>query len=432
MRKEEHFLEQGQRGAEDSTRFPQHPSGDIIKAVIEMIHNILSYFKGKAWVRITDTGPKTCDYEFFNDASPKNLPTFEKIQEIARTAGKSISSLGGVSLQGVGTEIMILSSRPKADSIVTAEITIVRRGLKYGFTLTANGREQKITYGIKEPQATDEKNSYRIKCSGSKKMKPTELLLFKMMCADIMYGKNIDFEILNNNEVEKITPVDFLHREELNGTNNYEKHNFHFADGEPITLEMSCVRDIVQRGNGNKYENNALIPASSQSGLSFRYENIATICRGKNSWGLLGLPGKETHNWIRIDLSGGKTLFNLIHRESLAKTKTTCVLSELRDEYGRPLKIYDDEGKEYEIGEIAKLASKFCYAHRSDCDAKEKKENAIKNINDDLKDGTLSKTMLENALQFNQRYFQKMKVDTAISILQKIMEEESPHYCNAN
>lgn len=385
--RKEVISEVGKREADGSVRFAAHPAGVPFDGLMEPIHNMLTYGKSKGRVEIIPRGSKICDYKFYNNAKSEMLPTYERLKIISEKAGSSISASKGVSLCGVGTEVAALSCRSYSDSTVTAHINIVRDGYSYGSILTFNGSTKEISYEMICPKESKAENSYEVTFKDCKKLTDKEIKSWKTKIADTMYGKNFEIIFSYEYDVCKIIPCDFLYRDKLRGTSNYEEHIFTLVNEngirEELKLELSDISSVIKNGEGNIYEDTTQY-SPELSGGAYRYQNIATVCRDDISWKVSGAykKGHPTRNNIRFDITIGKFIFTELHKESQVKTKTSIVLSDIKGKYRDELKIYDEAGNEYPISEIEERISNFVNMHKTDSNAVEnitKMANTFKN-----------------------------------------------------
>ena len=428
------ITETGERKADGSVRFSAHSAGNPMAGVMEMIHNLVTYGKSKGKVIMEPCGGDMCNYRFYNNADIEKLPTFEKLKTIAETAGKSISSNEGVSLCGVGTEVMGLSSRPYADSTVTCQITVVRSGFTYGIILTFKGTSKEILYEIIPPKESDAENSYDVIFKGCKMLSASEVVDLKRRIVDTMPDNGLEIVFLTDEERCVLTHQDFLYRKELVGTNNYKKFSFKLENGESLILEISDVADLIKSGRGNEYEDNCQC-SPSLSGGTFRYKGIATICRGSMGWKFSGAYSAEhpTRNNIRFDISGGEYVFRELHKESQVKTETVISLKGLKDEFRDTLKIYDENGEEYEISEIPTYIKQFCSEHKTDKNSDKNIQETRTSLSDGVGRGEITKNDIQSAIKVLGYVCGRMNTRT---LVEQVLEsfnnkEEKPCYNRA-
>lgn len=398
--RQEKVTEKGERKADGSVRFSAHSAGNPKDGVMEMVHNLLTYVKSKGRINIESCGGEMCNYRFYNDADVEKLPTFEKIKQIAATAGKTISSNEGVSLCGIGTEVMGLSSRPYADSTVTGQITVVRDGFTYGTVLTFNGATKGISYEIIEPKECEAENSYDVLFKNCKMLSDEEIDELKREIVDTMSDNGVEIVFSTDKDRCVLKYEDFLYRKELEGTDNYEKYVFHLKDGEQLVLEIVDVADLIKSDKRNKYEvTNKFSP--KLSGGAFRYKGLATVCRGDMGWKFSGSyrTTHDTRNNIRFDISGGSYIFHELHKESQIKTQTVISLKDIKNEYRETLKIYDEDGEEYDISEISTLIKQFCLKHKTDKNTDKNIQAITLDIYERLKKRELMKSDIETTLK---------------------------------
>lgn len=418
--------ENGKREADGSVRFAAHPSGAPFDGLMEPVHNMFTYGKDKGRIDIIPRGGKICDYRFYNDATVEMLPTYERLKIISEKAGASISANEGVSLCGVGTEVAALSCRPYSDSTVTAVINVVRDGFVYGTILTFNGYTKEISYEMITPKESNSENSYEVTFKNCKMLTDNEIKSWKTKIADTMYGKKFAIIFSTDEDKCKITPCDFLYRDKLRGTNDYEEHVFTVVDGdgnsEILKLEIADVSSVIKNGEGNMYEDTTQY-SPDLSGGAYRYQDIATVCRGDDSWKVSGAykKGHPTRNNIRYDVTMGKFMFTELHKESQVKTKTNIVFSNIKDKYRSDLKIYDENGNEFSISEIEELIVNFVNTHKTDSNAKENITKITKVLSDALKCNEISNEDINNTLRVLRFIDVRMNVSTLMSeILSKL------------
>ena len=393
--KETEILDKGYRKISEEQRFLNHPSGNLITGAMELVHNLLTYVKKHAWIKIEDCGGGLCNYHFYNDADSEKLPSFERLREIASKAGKSSSSLEGLSLFGLGTEIAALSCRKRQDSVVPVEIRVVKDGWKYGTNLKYDANEPHglVPYEMVEPEKCDEENSYYVvlrDCiAPSNRGKEKEVEKLKRKIVDTMPDNGIEIEFINGEEREILKYEDFLYTEKLKGTDNYKEWTFILKhNGEPLTIRIADIADIAKSNEGSKYELRSKC-APDLSGGALRYNGMATICR---SWDIINEKIKyhQTYDGIRFEVICGDTIFKEMHRESPAKTKTNMVLTHLKGECRLPITIISvEDGKEYPITYIADILYDFIQKHRNDkknasidTTVKKTKKSSIKSVNE--------------------------------------------------
>lgn len=423
--------ETGERKADGSVRFASHPSNTPLEGVIEVLHNLVTYAKTKGKIIIQEIGHNLCTYRFYNDATKANVPTFEKLVQIAKNAGKSISSGQGVSLCGIGIEIFGLKCRPTASSTTSVHITVVREKMRYGTILTFNGYTQQVSYEIIEPQSVNAENSFEITGYGCKKLSKNELIMFKRKIVDMM-PKHLTITLTTDESVEVLNHVDFLYRNELMNTENYKRYDFHLSNGEPLILELSDVGELVKSGKGNKFEEHSTCSPDLSGGV-FRYKDIATVCRGDYGWKFAGAY-KGTHstrNNIRFEINGGKYLFTELHKEAQVKSNVEICISELKDEYRDRLKIYDEQGNEYDISIISSLVKEFNAEHKTDKDYEKKSDDQYTFILNKIKGSEISLKQIEDMLNmFNVLNIdEKMKIKTIKNTLTSICNNKEEIQC---
>lgn len=415
--RKEIISENGKREADGSVRFAAHPAGVPFDGLMEPIHNMLTYGKSKGRVEITPRGGKICDYRFYNDATNEMLPTYERLKIISEKAGATISANEGVSLCGVGTEVTALSCRPYPDSTVAVLINVVREGFVYGTVLTFNGYTKEISYEMIAPKESNSENSYEVTFKNCKMLTDKEIKSWKTKIADTMYGKKFEIIFLSDDDRCKITPCDFLYRDKLRGTNDFEEHVFTLVDNdgnsETLKLEIADVSSIIKNGDGNIYEDTTQY-SPDLSGGAYRYMDIATVCRGGESWKASGAYKKEhpTRNNIRFDISMGKFMFTELHKESQVKTKTSIILSDIKDKHRGELKIYDEEGNEFPISEIEERISNFVNNHKTDSNANENIINITNILSDALRNNEITSEDVSNALKVLRFVNVRMNVST--------------------
>lgn len=405
----------GDREADGSVRFTSHSAGDPYPGVFEIIHNMLAYGKSYGKIRIEPTGDeRTCDFVFYNDADSEKLPTYERLLEIASHAGKSISSREGVSLCGVGTEVMALSSRLDAKSTIQTMIEVVKDGEKYGAILTFDGTTQKIKYQMIEPSTYLGENSYKVSFRGCKKLTDSEIRKLKAQISDTMYGKNFKIIFYTDKKTETIEPNDFLYREQLRGTDNYAKYEFALGEeyhNEKIILEMSDVSTIIKNKQGNKHElTSKMDPAFA--GLAIRYKGIATVCRGDNSWPAISRTKHPTQNNIRIDITVGDYVFEEIHSECQVKIETTRKFENLTDLDKSPLRIYDVDNNKHSITKIIELIANFIKIHKSDNNSTTNIDNEFQKLIENLNNGIISGEDIKAAIRVLDSVSSRINVST--------------------
>jgi hypothetical protein len=355
---------QGQRQADPSVRFASHPAGNPMDGLMELSHNMLTYGKKHGKIEIEPTGGNLCTYRFYNDGDDNNIPTFKRILEISESAGGNMSAQMGLSLCGVGLEVMGLCSRPFAKTVTIGDITVVKDGFEYGTILTFDGENLEIKFDLKYPKKCEGKeNSFTVEFRGCKRLTDGEIDELKRKIVDTMSDNGFEIEFSTGKEKCILKYEDFLYEKELKGTDYFKQIDYYLRETkEPLTLKMADVRDLVNSGKGNKYEvNDDCLP--SLSGGTFRIQNgMATICRDKEGWKFSGAykDKHSTRNRIRFDIIGNKTIFHCLHEESQVKTKTNTSLGEVVDEYGDVLEIVSVEtGEVFKIGQIAKDIKKF-------------------------------------------------------------------------
>lgn len=425
----------GERTADGSVRFAAHAAGHPADGVMEMVHNMLTYGKTKGVIEVRPCGAGLCNYRFYNNANSTKLPSFEKLCEIASMAGQRISANKGVSLCGIGTEVMGLSARKHANSCINAEIRVVNKKYVYGAHLKFDGKEKKITYSITEPSPCEAENSYEVTFFGCKQLNKTDLAHLKRKIVDTMPSGCFDIKMIVGEETCILSPMDFLYRKKLNGTDNYEKHAFHLENGEPVVLELSDVAKLVRSGHGNEYEDPGKT-SPELCGGSLRYEGIATICRGDIGWRFCGHKLHSTKHYIRFDLTVGKTIFKQIHQESQIKTTSFVKITDLVDEHNDELKIYDDKGNEYGISYLKDLIEKFVTKHKTDQNSAINIENTNISVMQALREGKITLSDVDSTLKLlGFVRGNKMQVRTVTKILDDVLalrplyaEEKEPCY----
>lgn len=410
--------ESGERTADGSVRFSSHPAGAPFEGCMEMVHNMLAYGKNKGKIDIVSCGGILCNYRFYNNGDGEKLPTYERLKLIGQRAGKTISAQEGVSLCGIGTEVMALSSRPYADSTVTAHINVVRDGMTYGLILSFNGSTKEVSYEMIQPKESNAENSYEVEFKGCKSLLPEEIKNLRAQIADTMYGQNFEIVLSTEEDRYKITPCDFLYRDLLRGTPNYVKYTFTLDKegmGETLVLELSNVSEIIKGGEGNEYEENSMC-SPRLSGGAFRYKNIATVCRGDMGWfaGSSYDKGHSTRNNVRYDITMGDYVFTELHKESQVKTKTTIKLSELKDKFRDDLKIYDENGKEYKVSKIITIITDFISDHKTGGNSEKNIKETNLAINDNFDNGSLTQNDIDSTIKVLQMVSGMMKVETLI------------------
>lgn len=415
------FNETGERKADGSVRFSSHPAGDPMSGIMEMVHNMLTYGKSKGTITIEKCGPNLCNYRFYNDAESDMLPTFEKLKEIASTAGKTISANKGVSLCGVGTEVMGLSSRLYPDNIVHGIITVVRNGSTFSTILTFNGIEKEITYEIMSPKECKAENSYEVVFKNCKMLSNAEIIELKRKIVDTMPDDRMKIVLSTDDERTTLVYRDFLYRNKLAGTENYEKHVFHLEDGEEMVLEIADVAKIIKSGKGNEYEENKMC-SPDLSGGAIRYKGIATVCRGDDGWKVTNAYGgtHPTKNNIRYDVSIGDYVFHELHKESQVKTKTTITFKDIKDACRDSLKIYDEDENEYELRDIAIFIKQFCGKHKSDSNSDKNIEETTLSITKAIDNGDLYPNDINSARKVLSCVKGRMNTKTLEAVLNTI------------
>ena len=413
--------ETGERKADGSVRFSSHPAGDPMSGIMEMVHNMLTYGKSKGTITIEKCGPNLCNYRFYNDADSDMLPTFEKLKEIASTAGKTISANKGVSLCGVGTEVMGLSSRLYQDNFVSGNIAVVRDGFAYGANLTFNGIDKEITYEIINPKECKAENSYEVVFKNCKMVSNAEIIELKRKIVDTMPDDRIKIIFSTDDERTTLVYRDFLYRNKLAGTENYEKHVFHTEDGEEIVFEIADVAKIIKSGKGNEYEENRMC-SPDLSGGAIRYKGIATVCRGNDGWKVTNAYGgtHPTRNNIRYDVTIGNYVFHELHKESQVKTKTTITFKDIKDACRDNLKIYDEDENEYELRDIATFIKQFCGKHKSDSNSDKNIEETTLSVSNAVNNGELTMSDINSAQKVLSHVKGRMNTKTLEAVLNTI------------
>ena len=413
--------ETGERNADGSVRFSSHSAGDPMSGIMEMVHNMLTYGKSKGTITIEKCGPNLCNYRFYNDADSDMLPTFEKLKEIASTAGKTISANKGVSLCGIGTEVMGLSSRLYQDNIVSGNIAVVRDGFAYGANLTFNGIDMRITYEIINPKECKAENSYEVVFKNCKMLSNAEIIALKRKIVDTMPDDRIKIIFSTDDERTTLVYRDFLYRNKLAGTENYEKHVFHTEDGEEIVFEIADVAKIIKSDKGNEYEENRMC-SPDLSGGAIRYKGIATVCRGNDGWKVTNAYGgtHPTRNNIRYDVTIGNYVFHELHKESQVKTKTTITFKDIKDACRDNLKIYDDGENEYELRDIATFIKQFCGKHKSDSNSDKNIEETTLSVSNAVNNGELTMSDINSAQKVLSHVKGRMNTKTLEAVLNTI------------
>lgn len=426
------------RVADGSVRFNAHPSKNVLVGIMEMVDNQLTYAKSRAYIEIMEDSPRIWSYKFVNDGTPETIPTFDRIKEIASTAGSSISAKEGISLCGIGIEVMGLSCRRGPKMSVSAKVNVNRKHLNYGMKLTFDGKDQQIYYELIEPTETDAEDSFEISFDNCHPLKKAELDDLKCKISDIMPDDRIKVILNHNGILSTILKNDFLYRKQLEHTDNFEIKKFRLADfdDEEIVVELSDVSSIIvskngSRNRGNEYEyidsNGKQSP--SLSGGCLRYCGIGTVCRKRDGgWGLVGMSPHSTKNGIRFDISVGPNGFRMMHQESQVKSKTLSKINELTDENGELLKVYDEDGNIHDISIINNVVSDFVAVHKSDTKHKKTEEEVDGRLAVEIVSGKVNKSEMAAAVKV-LGIFDGCKLSTkkVVSILNNhiIMMEET-------
>ena len=378
------------RAADASVRFTAHPAGHMAEGLMELFHNMFSYGKSYGEVEIK----KRCGGEegycrLYNDADVDMLPTFNDIKDIATTAGKSITAGKGVSLCGVGMEVMGLSSRKYAESVVNMRIEVVRNKLAYGLEFKFNGVTKRIDAFIIEPRHSDAANSFQVTVDGECQcLTDEELLSLERRIVDSMPNNGFTIMFDTDSYKKRLDHVDFLYRKELQGTDNYVKHTFHAVDydNEELCLEMADVSSIVNSGKGVSYEEGTNL-APGLSGGAVRHDGIATICRGTEGWKVVGNKIHTTKHNIRFELTVGKAILRKLHQESQLKIMAVNNTNNLTGPNNEVLRLIDENGKTVKITKIKKLIDEFVRQHKTDNKSKKASINVIDVLTEKVKDG---------------------------------------------
>ena len=374
----------GSRVADATTRFNSHPSNNPFHSFFEPCDNMLIYGKNKGRIDIVKNGLK-CDYVFSNNADIENLPTFERLIQILKTAGSTISAKIGTSVCGMGIEVFGLECRPTKNSTVICKIKIVRDGLAYGGKLYFDGQHNEIRCALFSPQSTKEENNFEIRYINCATMKKKQIDLIKAHLCDKLYFLDHVFDLTFNyfGEEEKLIPVDFSYKSSLKGTENYIKREFCFEIErnvkEDITFEFSNTYDIIKQSKGNNIDSKGIKADPNLAGVAIIYKQYVTVCRGDDSWRVIGKnSGHSTLNHIRCNITIGDYLFNQFHIESQVKNQTNVKIQHLVDKYGQKLIFIDkNTGEKLTADELAKWASGVLCHYETDILSEVEKKKLI-------------------------------------------------------
>ena len=377
----------GNRVADATTRFNSHPSNNPFHSIFEPCDNMLIYGKDKGSIEIVKNGLR-CNYIFTNNADTENLPTFERLESIFKTAGSTISAKMGTSVCGMGIEVFGLECRPTKNSTVICEITIVRDGLIYGGKLYFDGQHNEIRFSLFSPQSTREENKFVIKYINCQTIKKKQAELIKAHLCDKLYFLDHVFNLTFNyyGEEEKLIPADFTYSSVLKGTENYVKREFYFeverGVTEDITFEFSNTYDIIKQLKGNHIDKKGTKADPNLAGVSIIYGQYVTVCRGDESWRILERnSGHSTLNHVRCNVTIGDYLFSQFHMESQVKNQTNVKLSHLVDKYGQKLVFIDKEtGEKLEASKLVKWISSVLGRYETDSISEEQKKQLVEVI----------------------------------------------------
>lgn len=440
--------EKGERTCDPSTRFAAHPSGDVWSGIMEPIHNMLSYGKNTGTITIKDRGDGLFDYTFFNEGDKRNIPTYDELERIARTAGSSISSRKGVSVCGMGIEVMALSARKSPNSCVTVKIEVTRDRRRYGVNLIYNGEERKVKFEKTSEQPIDTKtNSFEITFSNcawlTKRRTSDDINRLVTAIADTMSpnGKMREIVLNHDNKSYTIKPFDFLYREKLEGSENFKSIVLYDSKDKSTRnkvaeVEIADVRNVIQGKEGKEeyeYHKGGTKLDPYLSGAALKHNGISTICRGLEGWKFIGKKKiHPTEHNIRVNIEiFDNALFTQIHEESQVKTKATKQLTDLKGGNNQELKLYDENGKAWKVGEIKKnFIDDFINSHKSGDSKKAKttaKETADK-IMEKVSLGTVSMDEIRstvNVLGVATGFTARMGISTLKNELETILNNEN-------
>ena len=366
-----------ERTADATVRFSQHPSGSINDVFMEPIDNALSYGKSYLYIRICPgTAGDTSIYQFFNDADIDDLPTYEKMVEIADTAGKSISAGKGLSICGMGTEAFLMSGRPVESSVVNGIVTINRDGQQYGYELTVNGGNRKVESLTKEPVASSQPNTYKFETSDMQPLKKFEIDEYIYQLKEKLYFKRKlvpDFKIKLSIELEDgyypvenngfIVPFDSTMDDKVSDDMKFHKKLYFFNEKDEKEFVDIKINDV------SKSDDTLKLPPS-HSGVAIIYDGLSSVHRGEESFNVLGIKNRRTYTSIRSNVNIGQYMFKHLHSETQVKHRTPRTLWDIKDEYGQSIQFYDEYDNPVLIKDIVNEIKKFCREHANDSQIK--------------------------------------------------------------
>lgn len=362
-----------ERVADSSTRFNSHPSKNPYNSIFEPIDNMFTYGFNYGKLTIERNGLNS-NYIFENNAESIKLPSFERLCEILKTAGVSISSNEGISMFGMGIEVFGLESRVKKNSTVNCEITVIKDGLEYGGEMCFDGRNSQIRTSSFSPRKTNKKNGFIIKYINCANLDKKQVLDLKSSICDKLYFLDHPFTFIFKyyEKEETLLPVDFLYKTELENTDNYKKLSFEYEveNGviEELDIEISNLHDLIKSGNCNFVDSQYGTKANPNlSGVALICGQYETVCRGNDSWRIIGCGPHSTQHHIRINVTTGQSLFEQYHSESQVKRRTLVSITDLIDKYGEELKFKEkNTGKVYTATELKKLIKQIIEYYKTD------------------------------------------------------------------
>ena len=362
-----------ERIADSSTRFNSHPSKNPYNSIFEPIDNMFTYGLNHGTLTIERNGLNS-NYIFENNSESIKLPSFDRLCDILKTAGSSISSNEGVSMFGMGMEVFGLEARIKKNSCVTCEIVVVKDGLEYCGEMCFDGSKNEIRTSSFSPRKTNKKNCFLIKYINCANLDKKQISDLKASICDKLYflDHTFDFKFKCYDKEEKLLPVDFLYKTELENTDNYRKLEFEYevesGVAEEFKVEISNLHDLIKNGNGNSIDSQYKTKANPNlAGVALICGQYETVCRGNDSWKVIGCGPHQTQHHIRVNVTVGPSVFEQYHSESQVKRKTLVSITDLIDKYGEELKFKEKTtGKVYTATELKKLIKQIIDSYKTD------------------------------------------------------------------
>ena len=393
---------QGVRNADTSGRFRSHPASNVNHSIMEPVDNMLIYGLNKGEIEIIHDS-RFVKYRFYNNCTEDKVPTEERLLEILKCAGASISAKEKTSTCGMGIEVFALEARPYPNATTYVDITVNRNGYTYAGKLTYCGADHTIKYQYFPPQKTRNENSFEIIFSACDCISDRDIREFKAKICEKLFklDKDRNFSIkfkIDKNE-EYLKPCDALYEDILKGTKDFmEKTLYYNVDDtmRPMIIKMANVSGVGKSDNSNYIDKITSTPkkmSPNMSGFRLVFGDMITVQGNDIGWNFVGKSKHSTLNGIRgniefpEDYLDDKFIFNQIHSESLVKCDTTVTIDKLEDEFQSKLTFYDESGKEVKFEDVI---TPFLTEHASDNGRDDTElENIFKN-NESLQNDFLS------------------------------------------